>query len=569
MSIHEPHQADPRRASPVSLVLAALLTGTLLATLPPAASAQAVTRDVARASLAQQWEQVAELLCHVDKKAPSPVPRMIMGHACLALNRNNESLELFASALNDADRRAWKAWADDFAQSHSRSAIAWYFKGDALARQEDWKAALECFKEALRRDPRCYLAGNARGVVYHALGDTESARSDFVVSTKVKPDFADAYASRGTLNVYQYNTGAAEAAFQKATRYSKDDGALLVVNGIGCTYYGEEKYLEARKCFDAVPETSELSPLARRNALVIELEELAGALKEASDVKMSITAVTSAVAEGGVSGPDLQRRIEQVERMQMSASTWREWLLIGYNVFVIYTTPIVVEEPPEPAGPTAGEEEPGGEDKPGQGQGPSDGGNNGDKGKDKDKGKGGSKGGDKPKPKPPEPAGPTGGEDEPVDKGKHERQIAPPLLPPLPPDIGLPGLGGFPSPGGGFPGPGGFPPGPGGGDFPSPGGFPPGPGGLPPIFPGDFAAATEAIERITAAVNREIAAAPATKSRRKGFRGNQPIDGIDGDVSALRTNRGKWSVCSVYGLLYAVPLQSSQDQPRSMTKPDN
>ena len=85
--------------------------------------------NVEQALLAEDWIKVAELLREVDTTSASPVLRLIKGHACLALNRNNASLELFASMLKDTDSQAWQVWTDEFASRHSQHAIASNYEG--------------------------------------------------------------------------------------------------------------------------------------------------------------------------------------------------------------------------------------------------------------------------------------------------------------------------------------------------------------------------------------------------------------------------------------------------------
>ena len=135
---------------------------------------------------------------------------------------------MFASALNDADRKTWQTWADPFAKGHEDNAIAWYFQGDAHARLLEWEPAAECLDKAIELDPNCYLALNARGVVTHAVGNTIMARTYFVKATKANEDFADAHASRGTLNVYLRSVKA-EEDYARSRSLSSDENSILTL----------------------------------------------------------------------------------------------------------------------------------------------------------------------------------------------------------------------------------------------------------------------------------------------------------------------------------------------------
>lgn len=229
--------------------------------------------DVKKALLSEDWQRVADLLDNVVPNTPSPVLRLIKGHACLALNRNNESLALFASTLNDRSREQWQTWANDFVSRHGNIAIAWYFQGDAFARRKALDSASKTFDRAIELDAKCYLALNARGVVAHSVGNTLMARTYFVKATKAKEDFSDGFASRGTLNVY-LNSVKGEDEYQQAKQLSKDENPILPLIGLGCMHYGKQEYDTAVEHFKKVPETSDLAMLVRRNELLTELEKL-------------------------------------------------------------------------------------------------------------------------------------------------------------------------------------------------------------------------------------------------------------------------------------------------------
>lgn len=283
-----------------------LLCTAMLAGLPFPASAQSVPYvdmgQVERAVLAEDWERILRL---VNDNPSSPVLRAIRGHACLALNNNNESLRLLVSISSEADSRQWQQWATEFADRNSRSAIAHYFKGDALARLQQWQASLAELNEATRLKPECYLAHNASGVVLHALGNARDARTEFAKALSHKKDFADAYASWGTLNVNDSTTRdsartstgrSRESSSKDGTKYFKMALAInrdyvLPRNGYGCVYYGQQRYDDAAKCFASVPEESVISGLVAHNSLAVELGRLDETIKQADDAGMSVTAI--------------------------------------------------------------------------------------------------------------------------------------------------------------------------------------------------------------------------------------------------------------------------------------
>lgn len=290
----------------LNLVFFVITMLTMTSPLIAVAGDETVTIYVQNAVLAEDWRKVADLLSNVDASNLSPTLRILKGHACLALNRNNESLALFASALNDSDRKAWRTWADKLASNQSekgtasypkddaharrKEAIAWYLKGDACARLKEWKAAEEAFGRAINLNPDCYLAWNARGVVAHAVGNTLQARAYFLKATQARKDFSDAYSNRGTLNVYQSSVKG-ESVYEEARRYSADKEPLLPLIGLGCTTYGKQDYDAAVKYFEKVPQTSPIYRLAQQDALASEVAKLYGAVSSARNVGMAIQKV--------------------------------------------------------------------------------------------------------------------------------------------------------------------------------------------------------------------------------------------------------------------------------------
>lgn len=166
-----------------------------------AQSDKEVDKKVEDAILAEDWKKAADLLGSVDTETPSPVLRLIKGHACLALNRNNESLCLFLSVSSEDELKVWEKWTQDFAGINNKSAVAYYFRGDALGRLEQWDKALVLFNKTLELQPRHAMTLNARGVNYAAQQKFNEALLDFDAAIKANPFLADAYASRGSMYI--------------------------------------------------------------------------------------------------------------------------------------------------------------------------------------------------------------------------------------------------------------------------------------------------------------------------------------------------------------------------------
>ncbi|MGE0469699.1 MAG: tetratricopeptide repeat protein [Nitrospira sp.] len=276
----------------------------LIAMLPIAESfaaepAQVVAPEVEKAVLSEDWAKVLELLKDVDANSPSPVARLIKGHACLAVNNSNDSLRLFASTLNAESRDHWQQWVDRFVESHKTNAIALYLQGDAFARRRVWNSASQVLDQALKLKPDFHLALNARGVVAHAVGNTIMARSYFVKASQAKDNFSDAFASRGALTIYE-NTVGGEQYFEKARRFSRDKNPVLPLIGLGSVRYGKEEYERAKTYFDAADDVIELRPLVQRNRLGVDLARLDRTVRQAKAVGTTLKAIEVQSAEGPI-----------------------------------------------------------------------------------------------------------------------------------------------------------------------------------------------------------------------------------------------------------------------------
>jgi len=222
-----------------------------------------VSHEAANALLATDWAAVRDLCGPSEALAESPVLRALKGHACLALNSNDDALLLFLSLNNDADQAAWKEWALDFAAKNPSSAAALYLKGDALARTGQWPQAIDAYSAALEADKDFALALNARGVALAHLKDYDGARCDLEAAAAAAPDFADAWASLGALKVLKEAPEGAADCFRTASLLSP--ASLLVLNGLGCAQYGSGRLDEAERNFQEASKAEALSLLASRN----------------------------------------------------------------------------------------------------------------------------------------------------------------------------------------------------------------------------------------------------------------------------------------------------------------
>lgn len=187
--------------------------------------------ELESAILAEDWDGVLNVLDSREDAELDAAGRFIKGHACLAVNRNNESLCMFLNATKD-DLEAWKEWTSGWAMANAGSAIANYFLGDALARSADWDFAFRTFDRALGINPKHFLTLNARGVSFASKQRWNEAVRDFAETIALQPDFSDVYTNRGAMYI-QMQSGAPGAlrAFNQALAIVPD--FFLALNGRG------------------------------------------------------------------------------------------------------------------------------------------------------------------------------------------------------------------------------------------------------------------------------------------------------------------------------------------------
>ncbi|HAY21818.1 MAG TPA: hypothetical protein DCY27_06560 [Desulfobacterales bacterium] len=229
------------------LLLAALFS---LASSTLAQTDQEVTPALEQTLLAENWPQVWELLNDVTPQTPSPVLRLIKGHAGLALNKNNESLCLFLSASSPQDRETWRLFSDMLAQKYSNKAITQYLQGDALARNNQRELAMAAFDKALSLSPenKHVLTLNARGVTQAMNENWLQAINDLETAVAIWKNFAEGYTNRGTVNIRK-KAGAEGALrwFGLALQNSPD--YCLAFVGQGCAQVALGKLEDSKKVF--------------------------------------------------------------------------------------------------------------------------------------------------------------------------------------------------------------------------------------------------------------------------------------------------------------------------------
>lgn len=230
--------------------------------IPPSAG---ISQSMQDALLQQGWQQVADILSQDNNLMTNPIARLLMGHAELKLNKNNESLQYFRSTNNPSDLKQWTAWTERLKEQNPNSSVAFYLSGDAKIREgnlqpcsvqssnnylanslilmangkvqvkkptqfflsakpcDHLEDALKDFNQAIALNPNFALAYNARGVIYALKQNWDNAHKDLAQAVSLEPKLADAYANLGTLSVRQ---GASIQRSKEALDYFKQAIAL-------------------------------------------------------------------------------------------------------------------------------------------------------------------------------------------------------------------------------------------------------------------------------------------------------------------------------------------------------
>jgi tetratricopeptide (TPR) repeat protein len=240
--------------------------------------------------LAADWKRIEAMCGPPESLEADPVRRMIKGHACLATNQNNPSLNLFLSVATEDEREEWFHWAWRFERKNPHVPVASYFLGDACARLGLWLEAVEYLQGPA--DSGMALALDALGAARAGSGDWLEAKKCVEGAIKADPNLADAYAALGTIQHNRELTNkkdeipSAFGYFKKALDVQGQKKFDLASNGLACALFGAGKWEEARKEYETLsrglPPQKEL-PILRDLGSLDSLEALKD-LRSARDI---------------------------------------------------------------------------------------------------------------------------------------------------------------------------------------------------------------------------------------------------------------------------------------------
>jgi len=123
---------------------------TILSPLLISTLAFAINAPLENAILNKNWKDAIEILEKDDSKVADPTARLLMGHACLATNRNNQSSTLFLSVDKENELKNYLTWAESLSTDNPENAVSHYLLGDAYARLGKRDKAEEALKKSAR-----------------------------------------------------------------------------------------------------------------------------------------------------------------------------------------------------------------------------------------------------------------------------------------------------------------------------------------------------------------------------------------------------------------------------------
>lgn len=260
------------------------------------AGARWKNHPVMDAALAGDWYALANLLESITPEQGDAVQRHLKGHALLAINRNNDSFRLFATATSE-DLMVWEMWTSGLAELYPGHSYAHFYRADALARLGKHEEAIAAFTKAIELDSENACALHGRGVLYAQLRRFSEAGTDLAAAQAIAPDIADFHNSRGMLRIAQRqgNVIRLEEQFKKATELS--EGFALAYHGLGCVELlrnpeadiDTSKYLQ--KAHNDLPDASLLfaaNESAYESSIIDQLATLVAASAEDAEAGMAI-----------------------------------------------------------------------------------------------------------------------------------------------------------------------------------------------------------------------------------------------------------------------------------------
>jgi len=168
-------------------------------------------KEIESLLLKSEWDSLYELI-HKSPESLSndPIIRMINGHTCLAINKNNESIYYFLETQVDSLLNEWFNYTKSLTVSNPKNAVAYYLAGDAYARLKQYDEAILYLDKSLGINPNFVLALVSKAVINAKNGNIDYGFVYFVKICQQFPDHIDAKLSLAIIYLKYENFPEAE-----------------------------------------------------------------------------------------------------------------------------------------------------------------------------------------------------------------------------------------------------------------------------------------------------------------------------------------------------------------------
>ena len=170
----------------------------------------------ARAASEGKWQEVIDLMNIEEEVLLWPVPRLALGHAMLATNRNNESLVLFASASGPVECAHGMTGRSGCGRAIRKAPPPTTCMATLSPGWERPPTPSRCSRWLLRSSIRTTIWQSMLGVQLYALtGKHNAAMLDLAKVIELAPEFVDGHASLGAIWVARSASEGAVDAYER------------------------------------------------------------------------------------------------------------------------------------------------------------------------------------------------------------------------------------------------------------------------------------------------------------------------------------------------------------------
>ncbi len=244
-----------------------------------ASSSFALDKKIEKALVANDWQQVYDLLEKKNKYNKDPLHQFLMYQACFVLNCD---LSISYPKLDNKSRKKISKWIDKFSSKNPNNIVSKHFlseqylikgkyhkailssievseedstflpayntRSNAFIVQGDYKNALIDLNKILSQDPTHSYGYLYRGFVYDEMHDYENALKDYAKTIECNPNNVTAYYNQGNTYRHLGNDSLAILSFSNAIKCDSKD--FSAYHNRGNTYFDREEFANAKNDYD-------------------------------------------------------------------------------------------------------------------------------------------------------------------------------------------------------------------------------------------------------------------------------------------------------------------------------